>query len=1004
MKTRLFSVCILVVGLTLALTWAVTAQQQQPESGGAPSRDGLGVRATSAVTLGQPGLSFRYVQTFGETMVPYVGDSSHLNYPTGLFIDGSNRLFVAEEAGVLGFSPSGTHIFTVGQAGGGRAGDMEFLAPWDIAVDSDGYLWLAAGYQVIQFDIATGEFQQSLPIGDGDPAIGIAFATNYMFVGEWSNHRVQVCDVDGINPPVCANVIGETGVPGNDNTHFDTPSRLATDGDNRLYVLDGNNDRIQRCETSDNWATWSCNTFLSGLAQGAAGLATDSSGNVFVADSNNGRVLKCSASGSCTELISSLGYYVKDVAADSSGNVYLTDWTHCVVRKYDNQGQNPTVFVGVEGVPYVPDDVHLNGPWGLAVGPDGSIYITEGKGYRLVKLNAAGVQQWTVGEAGVWGDDNAHFGGWWAWLESNPAMDAAGRIYVPDTANNRIQIFSSNGTYYTTFGSGGNGQYGFDYPRGIAISPVNGDIYIIDGQNQRVQVYNSSRVYKTTLGVTDVPGSDNQHFNGPYGVAVDANGNIYVADEGNRRVQKCALSGSSYTCATFAGMTGELGSDFDHLWSPYAVAVDVLGRVYIADAWGGDNHRIQIFDSTGAYLTTIGGSWGSNTGQMRVPTGVAVDTQGNVYVADLDNHRIQKFAPGVPGWRQVNINGFGERYNTGVFALEAFNGQMYAGTGNWSDGTRVWRTSDGTTWTAVSELGFGSAYTNTNPVVIDMIVFKGQLYASTGWDEVGGQIWRSPDGTTWTQVEGNGFGDATNGAIAAFGIFGDTLYVATHSFTDAHGCEIWRSSTGDSLSWTNVVTNGNGSPNNYIATGLIEFSGYFYAGVENGADGAEIWRTSDGVTWARVITSGFGDPDNTQTGGFAILGGYLYIGTQNNTTGAQIWRSSDGTTWTQVVGDGFGDPNNYKIESLAAFDGALYAGTDNNVTGIEIWRSTDSVTWEQVNVDGFGDSNNDSTLWSSATAVFDSRLFIGTGNWGNGGEVWQFVGYPVYLPLIVRNR
>lgn len=249
-------------------------------------------------------------------------------------------------------------------------------------------------------------------------------------------------------------------------------------------------------------------------------------------------------------------------------------------------------------------------------------------------------------------------------------------------------------------------------------------------------------------------------------------------------------------------------------------------------------------------------------------------------------------------------------------------------------------------------------------------------------------------------MEGNGFGDANNSLIAAFGVFSDTLYAGTHNM---HGSEIWRSSTGDSLSWTNVVINGNGNPNNYIATGLIEFNGYLYAAFENQADGAEIWRTREGVTWNAVSTGGFGDADNIWPSGFAILGGYLYIGTRNDTTGPQIWRSSNGTTWTQVVGDGFGDVNNFRVESLAALEGALYAGVSNEVTGLEIWRSTDGTTWSQFNPDGFGDSNNIHTVFSNATVVFDNRLFIGTWNWANGGEVWMMLRQ-VYLPLVLRHH
>ena len=319
-------------------------------------------------------------------------------------------------------------------------------------------------------------------------------------------------------------------------------------------------------------------------------------------------------------------------------------------------------------------------------------------------------------------------------------------------------------------------------------------------------------------------------------------------------------------------------------------------------------------------------------------------------------------------------------------SLDVFGGQLYAGVSNYADGGQVWRYTDGTTWTAVSDPGFGSAYTTTNAALLDMIEFNGQLYVCTGWSSAAGQIWRSPNGTDWTQVEGAGFGDSGNTAIATFAIFNNQLYAATQS---SNGLQIWRSSTGDSGDWTLVVNGGNGNAHNSISTSLMEFDGYLYAAVENGTDGAEIWRTDNGSTWTTVSSGGFGSASNIQTGGFAVLGGYLYVGTRNDTTGGQIWRSNNGTDWTPVVGNGFGDINNFKIESLMAFDGALYAGADNNVTGIEMWRSSDGTTWtQQVNADGFGDSNNTGTLWSVGTTVFNSHLYIGTTNDADGGEVW----------------
>ena len=107
---------------------------------------------------------------------------------------------------------------------------------------------------------------------------------------------------------------------------------------------------------------------------------------------------------------------------------------------------------------------------------------------------------------------------------------------------------------------------------------------MVDRSNQRIQVFTSERIYKATLGVLDEVGSDNRHFNWPWGVAVDAKGKIYVADSDNHRVQKCTLSGSSYTCTTFAGETGIFDNAFGHL-HPLSVAVDSDGRGYVADEW-----------------------------------------------------------------------------------------------------------------------------------------------------------------------------------------------------------------------------------------------------------------------------------------------------------------------------------------------------------------------------------------------------------------------------------
>lgn len=498
------------------------------------------------------------------------------------------------------------------------------------------------------------------------------------------------------------------------------------------------------------------------------------------------------------------------------------------------------------------------------MGPDGSLYVTEGLGERLVKLDAKGVQQWTIGTAGVYGGDNAHFGDVWNG-PSGVALDTGGNVYVADTANHRVQIFDSGGAWIGRLGKtrdAGSDATRFDGPQRVAINTA-GNIYVTDTNNGRIQ-----KCVRSGVGGTCTTFASG--FNGPFGVAVDGQGNVFVSEMWGPRgpsVQKCSLTGA---CSLFAGVMNQGSDEFGYLAGPLDLAVDAQGRVYVAEQGNG---RVQVLDSAGAYLATIGGLWGWSTGDLRDPSSVAVDMQGNVYIADSTNHRIQKFAPGVPGWRQVNINGFGERKNWGVFTLEVFNGQLYAGTGSWADGAggTVWRTGDGTTWTRVSEIGFGSP--NINRAIFDMTVFKDRLYASTG--RSGGQLWRSADGLTWGQVEGNGFGTDATG-IAASTVWGDNIYACTYN--DASGTGIWRSSTGNPGTWARVASGGNGNPSNFNCSSFQLFDGYLYASIENNNSGVEIWRSTDGATWTAGATGGFGDAANRWAGGMTVFDDALYVG------------------------------------------------------------------------------------------------------------------------------
>lgn len=970
--------------LTSAILFALVLSLMPGQSGHAE-----GNKALLSVPIGAPGLSYRYIQTFGVTGEPYFADTTHINRPLGLFMDSSDNLYVTEEQGkrVLKYDTAGSNLLALGQAGVCITDDYMFCGPTDTTLDGSGNLWVADGNRVVEYD-PSGTFIQQLPdtdpwnSGDDDTHFnwvnGIAFdSTGRMFVSDTNNQRVQVYTFTD-DSPVYSATIGVTGESGDDNDHFNFPYRLAVDSSDQLYVVDQGNNRVQQCTFSGGWT---CAAFDSGLNV-PQGITVDGGDNVYVADTFNGNIRKCSSAGTCADFVTGT-YGLNDLAVDSSGNVYGAATYEAMVVKYNSNGELTGTFVGEEFVPYLTDDYHYFHPR-VAIDSSNNIIIVEENGHRLTKLNASGVAQWSLGIPGVDAPDNDHLN-----YPHAVATDKSGKIYVAD--NCRVQIIGPDGNYLNTLGTGcGTGNYEFGWVTGIAVDN-NGNIYVVDYSNHRVQIYNSNRVYTARIGATGVCDTANNRLCNPIAVDVDASGNIYVTDGGNLRVQK--FNSSRVWKMTIGD--GTWGNSFDQLAWPEDVAVDAQGRIFVTD-W--DNNRVQVFDASGAYLTTIAGSWGQNSSQLRGAPGVDVDSSGNVYVADWENHRIQKFAPGVPGWTQKNINGFGDKSNWAIRRISIFNDYLYASTNNSNTGGEVWRTNDGQTWTQVNLDGF-SNITNTGILVGE--AFDGYLYAGTSNSATGAELWRCStcDGTDWTPVVSDGFGDSNNTSVERVVVFSNTLYATV--VNPSTGVEVWKSSTGDSGSWTQANIDGFGDAQNTGLWAVAVFNDYLYTATSqwdaflntSTQTGIEVWRTNDGNTWNQVNTDGFGNNNNVHSW-LEPFNGYLYAlaGGGTGITSTQIWRCAtcDGSDWAQVVSDGFGDENNAAGGFMLGFDGYFYASTSNEITGTEIWRTANGIDWSQVNVDGFGDSNN-VDVWGGT--VFKGNLFLGVRNgWdssANSGQIWE---------------
>ena len=261
----------------------------------------------------------------------------------------------------------------------------------------------------------------------------------------------------------------------------------------------------------------------------------------------------------------------------------------------------------------------LNKPFGIALNQSGEVVVTS-PGWNCVSVFSPSGDR--LQSFGTKGSGQGQFMG-----PIGVAVDGEGNILVADNDNHRIQKFTAEGQFLTAVGTKGSGPLQFDKVDDIAINTSNDKVYF--ASNHQIQVLNSDLTFSTSFGKC---GENKGEFRFPLAIACDSTGNVYVADSANNRIQVFTSMGK------FLRMFGSCGKGNGELNWPHGIALDIQDKVYVSE---GNNHRISVFTSEGQFVTSFGNK-GGRPG-VKDPFGLAVDSNGVVYVCDLSNRRLQLF-------------------------------------------------------------------------------------------------------------------------------------------------------------------------------------------------------------------------------------------------------------------------------------------------------------------------------------------------------------------------
>lgn len=464
------------------------------------------------------------------------------------------------------------------------------------------------------FSFSVGKTEDELTAAQGkfsypeDIAVGPASLESRVYVADTGNNRVQVFDSAG-NFLEAWGKNGGDGSSGTQDGEFDGPSGIAVAAGGAVYVADTGNNRIQVFDSDGIYLeTW-------GAAGGAAGtgekeynqpwgISFDASGNIYIADKGNDRIQVYTAGGAYSSSINAGNGLdgPTSLAFDSTGNIYVTE----------RNGSDYTANV-------------------KKLAPDGSSVLEAWPG------DLPNPPQYFI-----------------FYFPTDIAVDSNDNVYITNRENNQVVVYDPGTESLDWWGAGDtitSAAYGtapgeFYRPSGICIDE-SGAIFVLEYHNCRFQKLDTSGNSSMQIGGSSYRTGEGEFYY-PENVAVDSSGNIYVTDSSNHRIQKFDSSGAFVTMWGAGSGSGLSGTGDGEFYSPGEIAVDAGGGVYVIDTY---NNRIQKFDSDGTFITKWGNNGGDGTsgdgnGAFNNPGDFCLDSSVNIYVADTNNNRIQKFSSG----------------------------------------------------------------------------------------------------------------------------------------------------------------------------------------------------------------------------------------------------------------------------------------------------------------------------------------------------------------------